>query len=81
MSQDDPPTQPKRPSAIRISHWGMVQVWLAREQNRHISLSVDHESGALRVTVFAGDDTEACLVEEDEDVSKAAVRLVSKMGA
>jgi len=77
---DDTPTVPRRPSSISISHWGMVQVWLAREQNRHISLSIDPESGSLRVTAFAGHLDASVLVMENEDVSKAAVRLVSGMG-
>lgn len=78
---DDPPTQPKRPSAIRISHWNMVHVWLAREQNRHLSLNVDPATGALKLTAFAGDLTLSVMSEEDEDLSKAAMRLITQMGA
>lgn len=66
-----------RTSSGGVPLWGVIEMWLVTDRDRSISIAATREAG-LVVSARTKHRTEIEIVQTGEDVSRAAMRAISR---
>lgn len=78
---DDTPVRPGRARTVSsaVTSWGIVEAWLAADENRRAEQLVDRRGLVVRVHDDAAGACVEELVQPNEDPSVTLVRAIGKM--